>query len=144
MWLGGSAAALVTQGVFRKRFARDTAWGHNDGWQREIAIWNLGTIIAGIGISASGDYPARAQLQGLMVLSILFTLNHLSAALRAPKSWSNWIGAGSEHRRAGHGIIRPMEHTNGGLTTNGWYRCRQDGTIEPWRTTRTWLSASAK
>jgi hypothetical protein len=94
MWLGGSAAALVTQGVFRRRFARDTAWGYNSGWQREIAVWNLGTIVAGIGITASGEEPARAQLRGLVVLSTLFALNHLAAALRAPKSWSNWIGAG--------------------------------------------------
>lgn len=94
IWLGGSAAALVTQGVFRRRFARDTAWGYNGGWQREIAVWNLGTIVAGIGIATSGEKPARAQLRGLMVLSTLFALNHLAAALHAPKSWSNWIGAG--------------------------------------------------
>jgi hypothetical protein len=80
--------------VFRRRFARDTAWGYNGGWQREIAVWNLGTIVAGIGITASGEEPARAQLRGLVVLSTLFALNHLAAALRAPKSWSNWIGAG--------------------------------------------------
>ncbi|MCV7350375.1 hypothetical protein [Mycobacterium parmense] len=95
IWLGGSAAALVTQGVFRKRFAQHSAWGYNGGWQREIAVWNFGTIVAGLGIAASGDEAARAQLRGLMVLSTLFALNHLAAALRAPKSWSNWIGAGA-------------------------------------------------
>ncbi len=115
MWLGASAAALVTQGVFPRRFARDTAWGYNGGWQREIAVWNLGTIVAGIGISASGHEPARAQLRGLMVLSALFALNHLAAALRAPKSWSNWIGAGANIAGLATGVpalLIPHRHTS--------------------------------
>lgn len=94
LWLAGTSTALVTQGLLGRRFARDTAWGYNGGWQREIAVWNLGTIVAGAVLVPMGPEPARAQLRGLMVLSTLFGINHLVAAVRSPRSWSNWIGAG--------------------------------------------------
>lgn len=94
LWLAGTSTALVTQGLFGRRFARDTAWGYNGGWQREIAVWNLGTIVAGTVLVPMGPEAARAQLRGLMVLSTLFGINHLVAAVRSPRSWSNWIGAG--------------------------------------------------
>ncbi|MGB3772298.1 MAG: hypothetical protein WBA00_14260 [Rhodococcus sp. (in: high G+C Gram-positive bacteria)] len=91
-WLAGTAAALVVQGVFPKRFAESTAWGYNEGWQREIAIWNLGTLVAGGVIVAGKDDPVRAQLRGLGVLSLLFGLNHAEAAVRTNKP-GNWAWA---------------------------------------------------
>ncbi len=94
-WLLGTTGALVIQGLFRRRFARHSAWGYNGGWQREIAIWNLGTIVAGAALARMGPNPARAQLRGYMVLSALFGMNHLVAAMRSPRSWSNWLGAGT-------------------------------------------------
>lgn len=91
-WLAGTAAALVVQGVFPQRFAASTAWDYNEGWQREIAIWNLGTLVAGGVIVAGHDDPVRAQLRGLAVLSALFSANHAAAAVRTNKP-GNWAWA---------------------------------------------------
>ncbi|WP_328856216.1 hypothetical protein OG579_12690 [Williamsia herbipolensis] len=97
-WLAGTAAALVVQGVFPEKFAETTAWGVNAGWQREIAIWNLGTLVAGGAIVAGDSDPIRAQLRGLTVLSALFGTNHAVAALRSGRpgniAWAVINGAG--------------------------------------------------
>ncbi|MEU0493872.1 hypothetical protein [Mycobacterium sp. NPDC006124] len=84
-WLAGTAVALVVQGVFPEQFADTTEWGRNEGWQREIAIWNLGTLVAGGALVAGTGDPVRAQLRGLAVLSALFGTNHAVAASRAGK-----------------------------------------------------------
>ncbi|MBN7560195.1 hypothetical protein [Mycobacteroides abscessus] len=92
-WLLGSAVALVIQGLFRRGFAKGTDWGYNGGWQREIAVWNLGTIVAGTSLLRMGEQAARAQVRGYAVLSTLFGINHLVAALRSRRRSSNWAGA---------------------------------------------------
>lgn len=97
-WLAGTAVALVVQGVFPEKFAATTAWGSNPGWQREIAIWNLGTLVAGTAIVAGFGDPVRAQLRGLAVLSALFGTNHAIAAARSGKpgniAWAVINGCG--------------------------------------------------
>jgi hypothetical protein len=95
LWTAGFASAAVIQGLFPRRFARGTKWGYNDGWQREIAIWNVGTLSA---IAALRREPAdvdRSLIAGFSVLSALFGANHLAAALQSPRSWGNWLGAAS-------------------------------------------------
>ncbi len=92
-WLAGTTAALVVQGVFPRQFAATTAWGSNDGWQREIAIWNLGTVVAGAALITGHDAdPVRSQLRGLAVLSTLFGINHVVAAVETNKP-GNWAWA---------------------------------------------------
>lgn len=97
-WLAGTAVALVVQGVFPEKFAATTAWGYNPGWQREITIWNLGTLVAGTAIVAGAGDPVRAQLRGLAVLSALFGANHAAAAARSGKpgniAWAVINGGG--------------------------------------------------
>jgi hypothetical protein len=93
LWASGFAASAAIQGLFPRAFARRTKWGDNDGWQREIAIWNVGTLAA---ILASRRWPAdpdRAFAAGFAVLSSLFGANHLAAALESPRSVGNWLGA---------------------------------------------------
>ena len=94
VWVAGFTLAAVLQGVFGRRFARGTTWGRNAGWQREITVWNVGTLVTAAGPAGLGPEADRAQVRGFAVLSILFGLNHLAAAVRAPRSGSNWFGAG--------------------------------------------------
>jgi hypothetical protein len=44
LWGVGFVAAAVIQGLFPGAFARTTPWGYNAGWQREIAIRNVGSL----------------------------------------------------------------------------------------------------
>lgn len=93
LWTGGFATAAVVQGLFPRAFARYTAWGRNDGWQREIAIWNLGTLTVIAALRREGADADRSLIAGFSVLSALFGVNHLAAALRSPRSAGNWLGA---------------------------------------------------
>jgi hypothetical protein len=92
-WAIGFLTSLVIQGVFARVFSRATAWGHNPGWQREIAIWNLGTLATIVRLRRHPGDPDRAMAGGFAVLSGLFGLNHLVAGMRSPGSWGNWLGA---------------------------------------------------
>jgi hypothetical protein len=93
LWTTGFASAAAIQGLLAGRFARATAWGHNEGWQREIAIWNLGTLTLVAALRREGADRDRSLIAGFAVLSALFGANHLAAALRSPRSWGNWLGA---------------------------------------------------
>ena len=93
LWTAGFATSALIQGLFARRFAAGKGWGHNGGWQREIAIWNLGTLTT---IAALRRDPADVDgglLRGFAVLSALFGANHLVAAGRSPRSLGNWVGA---------------------------------------------------
>ena len=93
VWAAGFAAAAVTQLVFPRLVSRATRWGRNEGWQREIGIWNLGTLTTIAALQRRDADPDRALAVGVSVLSALFGANHLTAALRSPWSWGNWAGA---------------------------------------------------
>ncbi|ADG97055.1 conserved hypothetical protein [Segniliparus rotundus DSM 44985] len=94
-WTLGFGGAMILQGVFRKQFAEHTFWGYNGGWQREIAVWNLGTVVTALSLAKEPEAPARAQVRGYAVLSALFAVNHLAAAARSPRSWGHWAAAGA-------------------------------------------------
>ena len=91
-WAMGFLTSLVIQGLFARVFARATTWGHNPGWQREIAIWNLGTLTTIAALRREGGDPDRGLTAGFVVLSAFFGANHLAAALGSPRSWGNWAG----------------------------------------------------
>jgi uncharacterized membrane protein HdeD (DUF308 family) len=91
----GFAVAAVIQGVGPRRFARHAKWGYNDGWQREIAIWNIGTLTTIAALRRENADPDRSLIADFAVLSSLFGANHLVAALKSPRSWGNWLGATS-------------------------------------------------
>ncbi|HZA90770.1 MAG TPA: hypothetical protein VE401_11125 [Solirubrobacterales bacterium] len=95
LWAVGFAAAAVIQGVGPRRFARHAKWDYNDGWQREIAIWNIGTLTTIAALRRENADPDRSLIAGFGVLSALFGANHLAAALKSPRSWGNWLGAAS-------------------------------------------------
>jgi hypothetical protein len=104
IWMAGFAAAAILQGVAPRRFARDTKWGHNDGWQREMAIRNLGTLTTIAALRRENADPDRSLIVGFAVLSTLFGANHLAAALHSRRSWSNWIGAAANAVGLGAGL----------------------------------------
>ena len=91
MWMVGFAGSLFIQSVLQSWFAANALWGANVGWQNEIAIWNLGVLIA-----LAGVLKARAEasvLPGLAVLSVCFAINHAVALVASPSSASHWAGA---------------------------------------------------
>lgn len=104
LWGAGFVTAAAIQGLFPRAFARGTKWGYNAGWQREIAIWNLGTLTTIAALRRAGADVDRSLIAGFAVLSTMFGANHLSAALRAPRSVSNWVGAASNGIGLGFGI----------------------------------------
>jgi hypothetical protein len=104
IWAAGFAVAAILQGLAPRRFARDTAWGHNDGWQREITIWNLGMLTTIVALRREHTDPDRSLITGFAVLSSLFGANHLAAALHSRRSWGNWLGAGANAIGLGTGL----------------------------------------
>jgi hypothetical protein len=103
-WTAGFAGAALIQGLFPRTFARATAWGPNEGWQREIAIWNLGLLTTIWKLRQPDADVDRALATGFSVLSGLFGINHLAAASRSPTSWGNWLGAGANAVGLGVGL----------------------------------------
>jgi hypothetical protein len=60
LWTASFATSAVIQGLGLRWFARMAKWGYNDGWQREIAIWNIGTLTL-IAALRCGDAEAPAS-----------------------------------------------------------------------------------
>jgi hypothetical protein len=104
LWTSGFLASAVIQGLFPRAFARTSAWDYNDGWQREIAIWNVGTLTSIAALRREGTDVDRSLIAGCAVLSALFGANHLAAALRSPRSVSNWVGAAANASGLGVGL----------------------------------------
>ena len=105
LWTVGFATAAVIQGAGPRRFARHTKWAYSDGWQREIAIWNIGTLTTIAALRRGNDDPDRSLIAGFAVLSALFGANHLAAALKSPRSWGNWLGATSNAAGLSVGLL---------------------------------------
>jgi uncharacterized membrane protein HdeD (DUF308 family) len=112
-WTAGFAAAALIQGLFPGVFAGGTSWGRNDGWQREIAIWNVGQLTTVFAVRRPGAEVDRALASGFSVLSALFGLNHLAAAMRSPRSWGNWLGAGANAVGLGVGLAALASPSDG-------------------------------
>ncbi len=91
--VGGVRCGIRDAGRVSASVRRRDGVGGNGGWQREIAVWNLGTLVTTIGLTGSGAEVDRAQARGFAVLSTLFGINHLVAAVQCPRSISNGSGA---------------------------------------------------
>lgn len=91
VWAGGLAAAACLQGTSARRFARATAWPHSHGWQREIALWNVGMLATLLAVQRSEAGASRVW-PGLAVLSTGLGINHLTAAVRTPNAPGHWLG----------------------------------------------------
>lgn len=94
LWGAGFAAAALIQGFFPKFVADGTSWGRSP-WQREVVIWNVGTLASILAMQRSESDPNRALVKGYTLLSALFSVNHLRAALGRPviRNRSHWTAA---------------------------------------------------
>lgn len=87
------ASSFVIQTVFQKMIAADmSTWGGNPGWQREIAMWNVGCAVVSIASlrlkSSSAAIPA---VLGFTVLFLCLGTNHLFRYLSTqPASQFHW------------------------------------------------------
>ena len=70
--------------------AANTLWGGAPGWQNEIAIWNLGIISILLALFKT-KINFDVVIPGLTMLSSLFAMNHLEAALFGGLI-GNWVG----------------------------------------------------
>ncbi|MBI6546298.1 MAG: hypothetical protein HY692_05855 [Cyanobacteria bacterium NC_groundwater_1444_Ag_S-0.65um_54_12] len=80
LWTIGFLVSFVIQTIFQGAFADSTAWGRNNGWQNEIAFWNLGVSVLLLCLLRVKDAPEKS-LPGLAVLSLFLGVNHLIAAM---------------------------------------------------------------
>lgn len=113
LWALGFAGSALVQGLFAREFAARTEWRHNGGWQREIAIWNLGTLVTIAGLRRDPADVDGSLLAGFAVLSTLFGVNHLQAALRSPDSLGNWAGLAANAIGLGTGLAALRERRSG-------------------------------
>lgn len=85
-WLAGSVAGGLGQGVAPRAVARRGTWRHSEGWQREIALFNLGVSSALLRAILKPEEPAAITLaHSLRILSIALGLNHLVALRSQPR-----------------------------------------------------------
>jgi hypothetical protein len=87
----GFAGSAAIQGLAPRWIAAGSAWPESLGWQREIAIWNVGTLvlIAGLRDEPAAEVPL---IRGFVVLSGCFAFNHAIALVRSPGRRSHWMG----------------------------------------------------
>lgn len=92
LWGLGALSAFALQFFFPTMIAEGTIWGLATGWQREIALWNLGIIFV-IAITVFKKEYAMIFMMTLFVtlLSLLFGINHLVALLASSQNWVHWL-----------------------------------------------------
>ena len=84
-------SAFLVQTVFQFLGAGRSVWGGNPGWQREIAVWNVGAaIIVFLTLRLNEQRPAMAVATGCTVLFFLLGTNHLFAFLANPRAQFHW------------------------------------------------------
>lgn len=85
-WLAFSVSAGLVQGFAPAAAARHSTWPHSAGWQREIALWNVGLSSALVRTILEPEEPAAITLaHSLRVLSVVLGLNHVVALRNKPR-----------------------------------------------------------
>lgn len=77
IWMGGLVVAGSSLFFGGKLTGKMSVWGHVQGWQNEIATWNLAMILVLGGILLSGKGNEAYALPGLVVMALGFTINHI-------------------------------------------------------------------
>jgi hypothetical protein len=84
--LAFSVSAGLAQGFMSRTAARHSTWSHSAGWQREIALWNVGLSSALLRGIREPEEPAAITLgHSLRILSIALGLNHVVALRNRPR-----------------------------------------------------------
>jgi len=85
-WLWFSLSAFVVQAFASRLAARRSTWRHSAGWQREIALWNVGVSSALVRTLLRPSEPAAITLaHSLRILSVALGLNHVAALRGRPR-----------------------------------------------------------
>jgi hypothetical protein len=85
-WLAFSVSAGLVQGLAPRAAAGRSTWRYSAGWQREIALWNVGLSTALVRTLLEPEEPAAITLaHSLRVLSFVLGLNHVAALRRRPR-----------------------------------------------------------
>ncbi len=78
VWLVGAIVSFFLHFFYPILMSNLSFWNSSLGWQREIALWNLGIIFAVIFCLIKNDKKIlRFMIIILMVISILLGTNHL-------------------------------------------------------------------
>ena len=77
IWMGGLVVAGCALFFGGKLTGKMSNWGHVQGWQNEIATWNLTMILVLGGILLSGRGNEAYALPGLVVMALGFSINHI-------------------------------------------------------------------
>jgi hypothetical protein len=83
LWIAGLAGAGGVLFFFGKRAAKLSNWGYEQGWENEIAIWNLSMILVLIGVLIGDTGNESYVIPGLVVMSLSFSINHSIAMYRS-------------------------------------------------------------
>jgi len=92
VWIAGFVGAAALHLMRGKQFAAATRWGPNGGWQREIAIWNLGMTAVLLRARRPPGKREAEFLTALTFMAALLCANHLAAVATSPRSRGNWLG----------------------------------------------------
>ena len=83
LWMCGLVVAGSILFFFGKDAGRSSNWGHVQGWQNEIAIWNLTMILVLGGILLSDKGNEAYVLPGLVVMAVGFSINHIVSMVKS-------------------------------------------------------------
>ena len=83
IWMGGLVVAGAALFFGGKLTGKMSNWGHIQGWQNEIATWNLAMILVLAGILLSGKGNEAYALPGLVVMALGFSINHIVSMYRS-------------------------------------------------------------
>lgn len=77
IWMCGLTVAGLALSIGGKLAGQMSNWGHAQGWQNEIATWNLTMVLVLGGILLSGKGNEAYVLPGLVVMGLGFSINHI-------------------------------------------------------------------
>jgi len=92
LWQLGFIGSLIIQTIFQGWFGSHSLWGINNGWQNEIAIWNVGMFLVIANVLKTNE-SIKQLLFPLALLSLMFAINHSIALVTCTQCISHWMGA---------------------------------------------------
>ncbi len=105
-WLIGSCISFAIQFFYPNIVASSSIWTFSEGWQREIALWNVGLIITILyGLKLKNRDIIKFIAKILVCISLLLGSNHLiSMILLFRFELINFFGVVLNYLAAGIGI----------------------------------------
>jgi hypothetical protein len=93
IWMAGLVVAGSVLAFFGKLAGKWSNWGHVQGWQNEIATWNLTMILVLVGILLSGKGNEAYALPGLVVMALGFSANHIVSMVKSKSTPATHLNA---------------------------------------------------